>query len=290
VPSSRSTVVYLTGKGGVGKSFLAERLAAELGRLTGRVGLVSIRRAEREHADDPRAESAAAFAPEIEPIVLDERAALASLLSRVVGLRFIADRLLDSRTFSAVAAAAPGVRELVIVSFLEELAARDRYRFIVVDGPATGHSLVLLTAPARFVKLAPIGPAARRARAARDLVADTRRFVIGIVASPEELAAREAVEAISRLRDAGIMPRGVIANGVYPELVSPREAEWLREHSQHPDVQLYLARRARQLAVVERLARDVGALEVIPRALEGTRAADEALAEVAGRIVREAGA
>ena len=283
MPRSRVTVLYLTGKGGVGKTFLAERLAAHLGALTGRVGLVSMPRSA-----ELRTSTQTAAAPEIETIELDERAALGRLLARVVGLRFVSGRLLDSRAFSAVAAAAPGVREFVLVSFIEEIAARERYRWVVVDGPATGHSLALLAAPGRFAKLAPLGPAATLARRSAELVADARRCVVALVATPEELAARECVDATAKLRALGILSRGVIVNGIYPELSTSQEASWLSEHSVNPDVRLYLARRRAQLTIVEQLARQVGPLELVPRDIEGTHATETALDELARRLVREA--
>jgi anion-transporting ArsA/GET3 family ATPase len=283
VPKSRATVLYLTGKGGVGKTFLAERLAAHLGALTGRVGLVSMPRSVGLRADTQTAAS-----PEIETIVLDDRVALGRLLERVVGLRFFSDRLLDSRTFTAVAAAAPGVREFVSMSFIEEIAARERYRWLVVDGPATGHTLALLAAPARFTKLAPLGPASTLARRAAELVADPRRFVVALVATPEDLAAREAIDAVTKLRGLGLVPRGVVVNGVYPELTTAQDASWLLEQSANADVRLYLTRRRSQLEVVQQLARDVGPLELVPREIAGTDAAESAIDDLARRLVREA--
>jgi len=229
-----------------------------------------------------------ARAPEIETVVLDDRAALGRLLARIVGLRFLSDRLLDSRTFTAVAAAAPGVREFVTVSFIEEIATRERYRWVVVDGPATGHTLSLLAAPARLAKLAPVGPATRLARSASELVTDRRRFVVALVAAPEELAAREAIDGVAQLESIGISARGVIVNGIYPELTTSQQAAWLASRSMNPDVRLYLSLRARQIAIVEQLAREVGPLELIAREISGTYTADAGIEELARRLVREA--
>jgi anion-transporting ArsA/GET3 family ATPase len=159
---------------------------------------------------------------------------------------------------------------------------------VVVDGPATGHSLALLAAPARLAKLAPLGPAATLARRAAELVADPRRFVVALVATPEELAAREAIDATAKLRALGLTPRGVVVNGIYPELTATLESSWLAEHSANSDVRLYLARRRAQLEIVEQLAREVSPLELVPRDIAGTRAAEPAIEELARRLVREA--
>jgi arsenite-transporting ATPase len=274
-------VLYLTGKGGVGKTFLAERIAALLAVLTGRVALISLGPGEAAVL-----ESDASAAPDdaVELHMLDDRAAMAQLLSRVVGLRMISDRLLDSRTFSAVAAAAPGVRELVAMSFIQDVATRDRYRWVVVDAPSTGHSLALLAAPGRMARMAPFGPAARVARDLETFVRDGRRFRVALVSTPEELAAREAVDADDSMRGLGITPQFVIVNGIYPEVASGAQADWLERYSDDADVLLYLTRRRRQRTVTANLISELGNVELVARELPGSPAVDTALNDFATRL------
>jgi arsenite-transporting ATPase len=274
-------VLYLTGKGGVGKTFLAERIAAELAVLTGRVALISLGPGE---AAVLASDAAATPDDAVELHTLDDRAAMAQLLSRVVGLRMISDRLLDSRTFSAVAAAAPGVREFVAMSFIQDVATRDRYRWVVVDAPSTGHSLALLAAPGRMARMAPFGPAARVARDIEKFVCDGRRFRVALVSTPEELAAREAVEADDSMRALRITPQFVIVNGIYPEVASSAQAEWLERYSGDADVLLYLTRRRRQRVVTANLISELGNVELVARELPGSPLVDTAVHDFATRL------
>lgn len=278
-------VLYLTGKGGVGKTFLAERIATKLAVLTGRVALISLGAGE---AAVLAADAAASPDDAVELHTLDDRAAMAQLLSRVVGLRMISERLLDSRTFSAVAAAAPGVREFVAVSFIQDVASRDRYRWVVVDAPSTGHSLSLLAAPGRMAKMAPFGPAARIAREIERFVRDARSFRLALVSTPEDLAAREAVDADSSLRSLGVTPQFVIVNGMYPELATTAQADWLERYSDDGDVLRYLSRRRRQRAVTANLISELGNVELIPQELDDPASVDAAVGDFATRLAGKA--
>jgi len=274
-------VLYLTGKGGVGKTFLAERIAAKLAVLTGRVALISLGPGE---AAVLASDAAAAPDEAVELHTLDDRSAMAQLLSRVVGLRVISERLLDSRAFTAIATAAPGVREFVAMSFVQDVAARDRYRWVVVDAPSTGHSLALLAAPGRMARMAPFGPAARVARDVERFVGDARGFRVALVSTPEDLAAREAVETDEAIRALGITPQFVIVNGIYPEIATNAQADWLERHSDDADVLLYLRRRRRQRAVTANLISELGNVEIVVRELPGSSAVDAVVSDFATRL------
>ena len=69
-----------------------------------------------------------------------------------------------------LAAATPGLRELLTIGKIWELAQPRRrargaqpYDVVVVDAPATGHGLALLEAPRSFANAAQVGPIARYA-------------------------------------------------------------------------------------------------------------------------------
>ena len=77
-------------------------------------------------------------------IALDPREALRRLLGRTLRFGFLADRLMDSRTFSAVAAAAPALADLVRIDCLREVAAGNvagAFDVVVVNAPSSGHGV-----------------------------------------------------------------------------------------------------------------------------------------------------
>jgi len=177
--------IFVTGKGGTGKSTVARALA------TG----VPNRRLRSTEALEP-----------------DD--ALAEWLARHIGGPATA-LLRRSQTFGHLAAAAPGVAELVTIGKLADEAERWR---VVVDGPSTGHALAMLAAPQTFARLAPAGPVAREAeRLAARLQAPEFAAYVG-VALPEPMSVAEVLELDERLPEA--IGRGldlVVVNAVRPD-------------------------------------------------------------------------
>ncbi len=259
-------MIYLTGKGGAGKSMLATLLAQRCAEQGVRTALI-----ETGSPGGPRRDSAEKA---YSLFRLDERTALGQMVTRLLRVRFLAARLMDSRTFSAVAAAAPGVRELVYLSYIFDVArghiapAGNRRAtppdIVFVDGFATGHSVELLSSPYTSAELIPIGPAARIARDIGRAARDADGFRVVSVTLPEELAATETAELQGALNEIGVRIAATVVNRVYPDRFDRcedgREAalEWL--HARHAagepgssDARLYERRRVRQREIVEGL-------------------------------------
>src|SRR5215210_9056946 len=182
-----------------------------------------------------RREQEVELAENLWAITIDPNAALREWLGRQLGgpaLRLIT----GSSAFQHFVAAAPGAKELITIAKVWELAQLERwdhanrtYDLVIVDAPASGHGLAMLTAPSTFGEIARVGPIRRQAFRVRDMLADPRRTAYVAVALPEEMPVNETLELGTRLRDAvGVRLDAIVVNGLYPDRFSGREAGELR--------------------------------------------------------------
>jgi hypothetical protein len=72
--------------------------------------------------------------------------------------------------------------------------------YAVVDAPATGSALELLSVPGALRQIAPLGTLNRLATNAESFLADASRFAVMLTLTPQDLALREALEASDVLR------------------------------------------------------------------------------------------
>lgn len=254
-------ILFVTGKGGTGKSTVAAGLAHEAVRrgqpaLLIRMPPSSAAGAAAGEAPSPsgRGRGAAQFREQI----LDPERDLEAFLTRVLGFGFFARRLRDSRTFSAVAAAAPGLRDLVALSAIATEAARHR-GLIVVDAPASGHSVPMLTAPSRVLELTTLGPVAREARRAHALVAAPATFSAVLVTTPEELSITEVVSLRGQVLAAGVAAAHIVINAVWPAYLARPEGEQLVTSGASADVARHWRRQQRQAELIAQLDHRAGA-------------------------------
>lgn len=206
-------VVFLTGKGGTGKTTVALALAGSLARLGRQTALVALE--EVDHLAD--------HCPAVRVERVDPNVALLEWLSELGGR--LAAKLLHARSsFRLFAAAAPGARELLALSRIAEL--RKEHELVIVDGPASGHARALWRAPATVAGIARMGPIAARARELGQLLASERHSAFLVVARPVELAISETVELADQLRgDLGRRFEAVIVNGVVKRRFTAAELE-----------------------------------------------------------------
>ncbi len=281
MPSIHPLVFYVTGKGGTGKSFIASTLARTAAGRGLDVALVRLR--DRGPGGGEHRETDG-----LREITLNEDEALEDFLTHAVRLGFVAERLLASRTFSAVAAAAPGLRDLVTLSAICDVAesgAGKAFDLIFVDAPASGHSAALVTAPARVLAITSAGPMGRLARRMDSLVKDPARCRALIVTSAEDLAVTEALDLQRRLRAAGTALAPIVVNGLYPARLSKEQAEWLERSRFSTDALLHLERRGRQCELIKELEFETGPTLTFPFLFEeehAREAADGLLDELTG--------
>jgi anion-transporting ArsA/GET3 family ATPase len=205
--------ILVTGKGGVGKTTVAAALARALAR-TGRRVLASEVSYE-PHATSPLAralgiertpEEPEPVAENLSAVLLTPTAGHARFLRDVLPLGMLADAALKSAAIRRFLHAAPTLSEIGILYRLLELVRRKRssgepeHQTIVVDLPATGHTLALAQVPGAVVDLLPGGPIAAAAREGLDLLKDTERTTAIIVTLPESLPVSEAVDLAEGLR------------------------------------------------------------------------------------------
>lgn len=274
-------ILFVTGKGGVGKSCVSDALAAAAAQRGHRVLLVRMPGtaprpcAERIHSSGCTELSSRKRAdPPIDrskvrgscrEIILDDDQALGGFLLRALRFRFLADRLQDSRSFSSVAAVAPGLRDLVRLTTIADLAHTSVCgTVIVVDGPATGHAIPLLTSPTHVLALAPFGPVATDARRARHMLTDANVFTALVVTTPEQLAITEARGLHQRLVAEGFGSPRLIANAVWPRHVRLEDEPALTASDCSADVQRHQRRLHRQERLLGGLESDFGSFARLP--------------------------
>jgi anion-transporting ArsA/GET3 family ATPase len=274
------SLLYVTGKGGVGKTTVAAALglaAAARGRRTIVCEVAEQDRVSRAFArHGVRREQEVELAPNLWAIGIDPTAALQEWLGRQLGgaaLRMIT----GSSAFQHFVAAAPGAKELITIAKVWELAQVERwdatnrtYDLVIVDAPSSGHGLAMLTAPSTFGEIARVGPIRRQAFKIRDMLADPRRTGYVAVALPEEMPVNETLELGDRLHDAvGLGLDAIVVNGLYPARFDRKEAEALRAAARNglePRARASLSaalsehtRAKAQRAHVRRLKRDAAA-------------------------------
>jgi anion-transporting ArsA/GET3 family ATPase len=244
-------LLYVTGKGGVGKTTVAAALgmaAAEAGRRTIVCEVADQDRVSRALGREGVVpETEVQLAGNLWAITIDPTQALQEWLGKQiggVGLKVLA----RSSAFQYFVAAAPGAKELITIAKVWELTQPSRwdsrnrtYDLVVVDAPASGHGLAMLTTPRTFGEIARVGPIRRQAFRVRDLLADPEQTGYVAVALPEEMPVNETLELEQRLPEAvGLPLEAIVVNGMWPERFSAADAETLRAFNGEPSVQAAL--------------------------------------------------
>lgn len=148
----------------------------------------------------------------VQCLALTPPAALAEYL-QTHGLGRVAKRLATSGVIEVVATAAPGIDDIVVLGKIKQVEQSRSYDLILVDGPAAGHAITFLMAPANLLKLVRGGPIRSQAEEVAEMLADPARSQVILVTLPETTPVNEAIETAHSLNDdAGLRLGPIVVN------------------------------------------------------------------------------
>lgn len=201
-------ILFVQGKGGVGKSSIAHALA-RISAEKYRTLLVSIEDPLRSPFDLKK------LTPHLDHLNNEATAAFEEYAGIKIGAPGLVKVFLQNRFMRYIAKAAPGIRELVLMGKIWH--ERKHYERIIVDMPATGHGLTLFQSLFNWGNLFGNSLLARDASAMVETFSDPKIVGHLIVSIPEEMPLVESLEL--RAHILRIFPKAEIAltlNRVFP--------------------------------------------------------------------------
>ncbi|HCF58407.1 MAG TPA: arsenic transporter [Myxococcales bacterium] len=233
--------VLVTGKGGVGRSTVTAALALAAARRGRRVLVSEVgdegqghsplaRHFGRERLPEVRP---APLAPGVEAVELLARVGQELFLATVLHAATLAHAAMSSEALRRMVNAGPSFREMgVYFQLLTLLRARrpegdPLHELILVDMPATGHTLSLTGLPELLLRLVPRGPIAEALREGQGYMNDPAQAAAWTVTLPETLPVSECLELLDGLRRTAMPAGGVFVNRIPRDPFTAAEREGL---------------------------------------------------------------
>jgi len=245
-------LLFVTGKGGVGKTTVASALAllaADHGRRVLLVEVDSKGDVARLLGAERLGFDAREVAPGVLAMAMDTEASLREYLKLNLRVPVFGRLGPVARVFDFVATAAPGVKEILTIGKIcwevrEAIAGRADHDLVIVDAAATGHIVAQLGAAETLQELVDVGLIRSQTDWMRELLSDPEVTSVNIVTTPEEMPVAETIELAGRLSAEVSVPLGyVVVNRVLPELFTTAD-EATFEALRAPEPMALLASRA----------------------------------------------
>ena len=238
----KKRVVLITGKGGVGRSSITAAAATVAQRRGVRVLVCEI-------GDDPADYSPLArhfgrerlpaspqpIAQGIHGALLLARSGQELFLKSVLRSGTLARAALSSDALRRLLSAGPSFKEMGVffqlLTYLREKRAdgQSAHQLIVIDMPATGHTLSLTGLPELLLRLVPRGPIAAALREGQSYLNDPAMAAAYVVAIAETLPVSECLELLDGLKKTSVPIGGVLMNRVPVDPFTAAERAALEE-------------------------------------------------------------
>lgn len=230
-------LLFVMGKGGVGKSFVASLLAHLALRQGKRVLLVQINTEDKiaGYLGTAKAdEDIRQMLPNLYGVNINPEAAMKEYVLLQVKLEIIYKLVFQNRAVKYFLRAVPALNDLVIlgkiyyhVNQVNEKTGNPLYDIVIVDAPPTGHGLFLLRLPFVMISAVRGGPVRKEAQGMLNMLQNPELTNALLVSLPEEMPASETKEMYETIRDELHIPMG----GLFINQIAPC-------HLTNPDIEM----------------------------------------------------
>jgi anion-transporting ArsA/GET3 family ATPase len=238
-------LIFVMGKGGVGKTTISVALAGVAERRHKKVLLVELGDTDsigRLYQDQALSETPRKLSQSIWGARVNSKAELEAYVRAHVAPKFISAKIIRSRLFEYLFEAAPGLKEVMSLGRLwrwekeeshfsgSDLSGKEfsgtAFDLIIVDAPATGHAMSLLRLPDVLINMIRVGPLANQIRGLQRLLKNHQKTSLVLVSLPEELPVNETIEFYAMAKDTLDMPvAATFINCVFPLVFSKTELQ-----------------------------------------------------------------
>ncbi len=212
-----SKLLIVTGKGGVGKTTTSLALGL-LAAASGRRTLITEIHSEESVANllhrPPIGYRETEILPRLWAMNIQPRDAFREYVLTQIRLKQLYNLVFENRLVRHFIDAAPGLSELMCIGKVYDLTKG--YDLVIMDAPATGHSMALLEIPFIVSRAIRVGPLRSESAKIISLLSDPRQTAVALVTLPEEMPVTEALEMDEQLEERiGIRPRALFLNQVH---------------------------------------------------------------------------
>ncbi|MGE0615774.1 MAG: ArsA family ATPase [Bacteriovoracia bacterium] len=213
----RRKILFVSGKGGVGKTTVSQAVALGLSEQGKRTLWITF--------DDPfrTPGERTQHGPNLWHVNVTTATAFEEYMTQKIKVKTLAKLFVNNSLIQYITQAAPGVHELVLLG--KVWWERKNYDHVVVDMPSTGHGLAMFQSTDNFSKLFRGGAAREDAEAMLRTFGDPKESGTLIVALAEEMPLRESLELAEIWQR--LFPDSVphyIVNRRFPDVPAPADA------------------------------------------------------------------